>query len=536
MTARVHTLPLWLAANVVFAAAHPLWAGYLPGPLRDLSISLIVFIVPAIGWLRVSGVARVAGQTLLAHVAVSFVFLISSLAIAHGSVAEFRAAPAWNVLWLLTNAGFVLATRWPARHTPHWWPAADLALGACLFAAAYGVFDWSASRVVPPQHDHDLEVQGTAVPLLTRFEPLLLTDRGSAYFFAHPPLLHFHVGASFLFHGTLGDLRYYEEGTRRAIAAGVESAEAKAEVTTIYRRYTDDPHPRETRAPNVFLASMTVGLLGVWVRRFAGRWWIGAIVAAVYAINPEVLVRSSYGGYFAIGAFLSLPLLTSPRGSSLRALRWRSTALGGALMALADHKTVLLPISAAFAAITLGGRRLRAALVHPAVIGFALGTMVFWAFGLWTNATAFVQDHVRHHVLDRIAHDNPLGYAGYPSAAALWSEFVAHTGYLLVPAGLAFLIVDLRARGRAASVMRRGTWLIYILVTAVVFTIVDWRMTKHLALIIMPLVLAVVPDRSAPRWRIAAAVVCLGLVALFQARDVIALARDFSSFVVTPQW
>ena len=84
--------------------------------------------------------------------------------------------------------------------------------------------------------------------------------------------------------------------------------------------------------------------------------------------------------------------------------------------------------------------------------------------------------------------------------------------------------------------MRRRTWLIYILVTAVVFTIVDWRMTKHLALIIMPLVLAVVPDRSAPRWRIAAAVVCLGLVALFQARDVIALARDFSSFVVTPQW
>ncbi len=65
------------------------------------------------------------------------------------------------------------------------------------------------------QVDQDLEVLATGFGLLTRFEPLLLTDRHGVYFFAHPPLLHFYVAGSFLFQGSLDELETYDEASRR---------------------------------------------------------------------------------------------------------------------------------------------------------------------------------------------------------------------------------------------------------------------------------------------------------------------------------
>lgn len=519
----------------MFLAGHPAWAHHLPLPVRSLLVGLVLFLVPAIGWLRASGVARIAGATLAAHVAVSFVLFLVSIGVARQGVIEMQAAPAWNVLWLLANVGFLIAAYRPARLPWLKWSTPAVVLGGCLFLASYGLYDWAATRVVTPQHDHDLEVQGTAVALLSRFEPLLLTDRGSVYFFAHPPLLHFHVAASSLFHGTLAGLRYYDEASQRARQSGTRET-AAAEIATMYRRYGENPHSRETRAPNVFLAAVTVGLLGVWVRRLSGHWWMGALAAAAYGLNAEVLVRSSYGGYFAIGAFLSLPLLIAVRPMLAGRLRWRSTVLSGALLAIADHKTVLLPISLAASALIRSGRLLRAVL-HPAVIGFLIGTGLFWTYGLLTNAALFIQDHFRHHVVDRLVHDNPLGYAGYPTVAALWGEFISHTGYVLVPAGLAFLVTDtfLRATSRATRA-QRGTWLTYVLVTAAAFSIVDWRMTKHLALLIMPLVLAFAPPRRSPQWRVIAAAAGLTAVVIVGCLDLISLARDFSAYRVTPQW
>lgn len=137
------------------------------------------------------------------------------------------------------------------------------------------------------------------------------------------------------------------------------------------------------------------------------------------------------------------------------------------------------------------------------------------------------------------ARENPLGYGGYPSAPALWRQFIAHTGFVLLPAALVLAGLDLRRRGapdrssdRAVTCMLLG----WAVMTMAVFSVVDWRMTRHLMPVVIAAHLLLVPGRQAPWWRVAAAALtCLWLVA-WNARALLGLTRDFAGFVVLPGW
>jgi hypothetical protein len=178
-------------------------------------------------------------------------------------------------------------------------------------------------------------------------------------------------------------------------------------------------------------------------------------------------------------------------------------------------------------------------LVHPSAAGFAAGLAGFWAWGLSIAPSTFIRDHMRDHLVDRVIHANPLGYQGYPALLALWLELLEHTAWVLLPVGLGMLVYDLwLQRGRAARTLEpsRGTWLLWIAVTAIAFTIVDWRMTKHLIPLLLPLLIASAPLRGAGFWRRLVPVYALGFALLLNVPELSRLVGDFVSFVVTPAW
>ena len=178
---------------------------------------------------------------------------------------------------------------------------------------------------MPPQSDHDLEVQGTGYGLLTRLEPLLLTDRGTFYYFAHPFLLHYYVAGTFLYFNQIDHLAYYDDASQRALAASrgepftlptrtgerrivklegpnyvvdppFENGSRRISVEAleqrmIYGHYASNPYRLTTRSPNVFMAALTVALLGVWIHRIAPGWF-AILLGLSYATSPEVFVRS----------------------------------------------------------------------------------------------------------------------------------------------------------------------------------------------------------------------------------------------------
>jgi hypothetical protein len=291
----------------------------------------------------------------------------------------------------------------------------------------------------------------------------------------------------------------------------------------------------------MFMAALTVALLGIWVGRIAPGW-MAIVVGLAYATSPEIFVRSSYGGYFGISNFFVLLLLwTTQMWSNRRsAFIYWTTFLVACLAALANHKLVLLPISIVIwellrtPQLWRGGSLFRIPL-HPVVLGFVFGSAAYWIYGMAINFDAFWVEHVQTHLADRLVHRNPLGYQGYPSPLQLWNEFWRHTGYVLLPLGALTLITgaaDLREKTRSSL----SLWLTWSVLTAIVFSMVDWRMTKHLMPLMLPLHLAPVEWATEHKRRLyLVGIVLLGILA-WNCVTVYSLVADFEGFHVSPQW
>ena len=152
------------------------------------------------------------------------------------------------------------------------------------------------------------------------------------------------------------------------------------------------------------------------------------------------------------------------------------------------------------------GRWLRRLFAFSIPIGFVVGTLTFWLYGLWVDAEIFYIEHIQHHLVGRVTHDDALGYGGYPSIPGLWLELWQHTGFLLLPLGIAALgVLCTRKAARpsgdvAASGWRDtpGLWAVWFVLTAVAFSLIDWRQTKHLMPLLLPLLLA--PVRWTLSW------------------------------------
>ena len=529
------------------AAAVTAHAALAPEPLRLLAAGLLVLVIPGAGWLgafrgRALGPASLA----FAVVGISTLATLGALAAtALGADEPSRGlAVAWNVLIL--NSGFVLAGRpGPLRAEVRWGVLAAVAAGAFVVIAL------SALYVVPPLEDHDMELRGTAWGLATTFEPYYLTNRQLYIQAAHPVLFHFHIAESLLFTGEIAATRSSFESAKRA-----EAALARGETPAWddwwradYQALLDRPALAGTRAPSCLLSALALGLLAHLVIRMTGSAGAGVAAAGLFLSFPESVVRCAYAGYFPVTLFASLvvALLVAHEAVETRG-PWAWLAGAGAFAATVNHKTVVLVLAVAalagLASILRATLRVdRAAMALAA--GFAAGTFVWWGYGLTVNADAFIEDHLRKHIAHRALFDDlrlgdsPERYA--PGMLELWTEFSEHTGWLFVPvaiAGLAVVALSPRYRGPDLATSIGPLLAAWFLTGTVLYTLTDWRQTKHLMNQLTPMVAAAValawPLRERPaRWARATAAVALVAVLLLNLRADVRLIRDFPRFRIS---
>jgi hypothetical protein len=593
-------ITLLISVNALFLICHPLWASALPGPVQTLGVALAIALGPALPFIGIlQRGRRPAGFSAVAAAIISTVALILVLVIWRVLGLTLSATSTWNGVWLVSNIALVAAARAGILAPVRFVRTGAAALTAVVFVCAYGLFYWGAVRVVPVQYDHDLEVQATGYGLLSRFEPFLLTDRNTIYYFAHPPLLHFYTAASLMYFDEVGVLKQYDDASLRALASskgepfaappltfrrvresgrppaypqyrvtsvqesdyivspplpdgGTRLAVKEAELATVYATYAQAPLRQEGRAPNVFFAALAVALLAtLLVERTRSVWFAGLVVLA-YATSPEVFVRSSYGGYFAAGSFALLAMMSAEMERSRdRGMGPVAGILAGAFAAWIDHKLVLFPLALGlWHWWRLGLRRPAnavAALRQPVVLGFAIGMTLYWVYGALINPSVFWLDHVRTHLFDRVVHNNPLGYNSYPTVAAMWREFTEHTGYLLPLATAALAALAWsggsdqaghaagQAAGRADAENARA-WIVYVVMSSLLFSWVDWRMTKHLMLLLPVLFLAWGIWTARNRVRLVASAALLVAVSGWNIWTLRGLATNFSAFHVSPDW
>ena len=532
-----------VTANALLAAlavaSAPGAAAIVPGPLRMLASALLVLVVPGAAWLglfrrRALDPARLA----LAVVGLSSLAAIVGLVL----LALAGSPPSRTVLllWIgvVVNAGILFAGP-PARLAPgrRWGLLGAIALSGFLGSAYAGLW------LVPPLEDHDMEVRGTAWGLATTLEPYFQTNRTVYRAFAHPILFHVHVAESLVVTGEIGETRPSFESARRS-QAEEERGESSDHIDAWqadYREFVARPALAGTRAPSALFAGLVLGLLAALVIDLTGSPAAGVAVAALYAAFPQTIVRSAYAGYFAVAVFAMLAAsmmfdasgdeaARPPAGArtagdgALGGLRgwWRRLdrgrlawpAAAGAFAALVDHKTVVLVLGVAALAglralrdawrgapATLRGRW-RAALAGidaRAVAlgaGFSLATFAWWTYGLVVDAPGFVRDHLRMHIAHRfllndvrLAHDAER-YA--PSIPELWGELARHTGFLFLLVALAGIAAWLFTRSGRTADDRRAVLAAWCLGGCVLFSLTDWRQTKHLMNQVAPMAAAAV--------------------------------------------
>lgn len=340
-----------------------------------------------------------------------------------------------------------------------------------------------ATSVVPPLEDQDMEVQGTAHALATQQVPAMLTNRGTAIFFAHPPLLHVWVSGSFALSGRLERVAGYHDAAITARQVPFVEPEPDAPISErphyaawqeLFRRFLAEPQLWPTRQVNVVLSAFAVGLLARLAAAQAGSVGAGLALAGVLLTFPEFLIRGSYGGYFAAASLLSLLVV----GALDRRCAGIGAAGASALACLADQKGALVAAAWAVAAPwSAGWRRL-------VPLGGAVGALaLFAAYGWAVDARSFSYDFLQEHVLRRLAPTDVRFTAGgahsYPSIPALWVEFGAHYG-LLFTAWVAWATLKCLRSERPAARAAAAS----VLLGAVVFSLTDWRQTKHLAQVV----------------------------------------------------
>lgn len=543
-SSRLLAYVVWaLVLNLPYALCHPSGPLVDQPLLRSLSVNLVLFILPGLPFtaLRARRIGWHTSDLLRTIVISSFCFL-AILVTLQLFDAVGNGALLWNGSWLIANVGLIANLR--IGGTEPWQQPIErrVFLGSvALFAIAYGALFLGASRIVPVLGDQDDEIQGTAYGLIMRLEPSLATGRGTDYVFAHPPLVHAYAAGSLLHYGLLPDLAFFDSQSANPPSLQESSA-----------HYFQNPHLLETRGANIFFSALTVVLMGYLGMLFSSQAAIGVLVALAYLSTPEIFVRSSYGGYFALSAFALVQLLLAVEVhlSNPGPLSRRFCYAAGAFAALTNHKLILLP-----AAIVVWGflrsRRtplleaLKQAILQPAPVGFLFGSAAFWLWGAMISPRDFWMDHVRHHLIDRVLNHNARGMdlSRYPDLGELWGELWQHTGYLLLPLGAIALIVlcFARSHGDTGEPATRGwkgmpgLWLVWSIGLAIAFSIVDWRQTKHLAPLCIPLFLGLGAVSNKQK---VAGIVGLLLLAMFLWNLTVlsAMNADFQVLIKKPEW
>ena len=478
----------------------------LPSWLFAPVISICLFILPGFSWSKV--LEKEKSIDLFFKIFARSICVMVGIVVIHRLVGLPPSRLSWLLMSVLVvNLGLLrkatsrnLELLWQRYRKNHvrW-----ISFGfAC--ALLYSILTVCAFRLIPPMLDHDWDSQSNAYGFIHTLTPLTVTDRGVLYYLADPPLLGFQIGLVALAKGSLNELAYhYKMAEALKATQGIFPLESAWHVAADQsrHRFLADPHLLETRIPTLFFATATLPILFGLLQRLTQSSTLSAIGCLLYFTFPQILVQSSNGGYTAMAIFFLLIIANGYLQSHRQTILW-----GSFFAAIAKNpQTVVLPLAIALWAGLRETRgsvlvRLRAMAVHPTLVGFFMGMVCFFVYGLVVSPPAFWQDYIRGHFLNRLLHIDTGGV--YPSVGSLWRQFNQVQGFPFLPLAIFCVAWMLVQTWRQHS--PQGAIPLWVILGAILFSIIDWRQTKHLTYIVPALVMAtmgfIAHQRGKLRW------------------------------------
>jgi len=249
-----------------------------------------------------------------------------------------------------------------------------------------------------------------------------------------------------------------------------------------YDKFYENPHQMCTRTVNIFFVLATLILMFLTFQRLnlAGPY-LAFFLCILYISLPEVHVRSIGGSYTAISNFFLISMVYF----WLDIKRRRLSFFCGVFSGLSEHKLILAPLAFLSTSPFLQNKR---QVTKNIIFGFMAGIVLFWIYGLlFVDSQTFLRDHLQHHLLNRVLHISDLGYTHYPNLLEYWQRFAVNVGWQVFLVG----IVGLSAFLFSNRDKRLKIFAYWFFLGAIIFSVVDWKDTKHLMLIAIPIIFGI---------------------------------------------
>lgn len=544
---RISKFKLFVICNLVFFLYSLHYLAPVPNLFLSMIINLMMFFLPGICWVSFFNkkIEEIVPFLFLV-ICISLAIMMSGCLFFYITNTTFSSVTMLISLVLLSNVGIYFSK--PLLEVPQI-PLNKIRLVELLLLSIilYTILYGSALRIVPPLEDHDSETQGTAYGLMHKLEPYMVTNRHAVYFFAHPLLLHFYIGNSFLLLDELDEVSYYYDSALEGEKT-VDKTNARELLDNIWKRdfqkFVANPHLLATRMSNLFFSVLIFYFLFLFLYSATDSYLLSLSGPVLYFTFPEVFVRSSYGGYMAIENFSTLMIaylfFFKERFQSNNYCNATLFLFSGLFGGFASQKILIVVIAMVIWDFTghdgTFWEKARASLKNRIVQGILLGTILFWGYGFLVDSRTFIEDYLKQHAVYRFRLDDVRftfsNKIWYPSIGDLWKEFCGHLGFPFLFVALPITVYTLfRIK------LRESFFGLWFMVGAVLFSITDWRQTKHLMIIILPLIIAMIIYISKSRqWvRIVFFFIFVFLVQN-NLRVIISLAKDFSTVSPSPIW
>jgi len=391
---------------------------------------------------------------------------------------------------------------------------------------------------IPFLFDHETYVIGGAYGLMEKMVPVMWPALPDETFqitnLSKPPLSFFYTAWSLLLTGTLEDVELFYRATAmppenrpEASDYWVEGVKTEFPQEEIINARGGDgkgvrlyilpgisvPRPviHAGRIPHVtfFLLSAVILFLFLRERGLHLSWQIGAV--CLYLSLPEVMMRSCVASTEPLTSFLYLLLLCFFFDESEETtLRQVSMLIVSCLVFWAHHKTMVfaLGLIAWHMAREDGWKDY---LSDSIISGFVLGFVSFSIYSILSDPGEFLHAFLSQQNVGRLFFFQILPPEDriYPDVVNVWMQFNRFTGSLFLIFGLMSLSLLLKRYREKA-----GIFIFWFVVTFFLGSLTDHRMTRHLTVGILPLLLPAVmlADQLKGKWPILGWIITISII------------------------
>ncbi|MCJ7524014.1 MAG: hypothetical protein MUP71_02185 [Candidatus Aminicenantes bacterium] len=401
-----------------------------------------------------------------------------------------------------------------------------------IFVAG-GLSFWGAVRVVPVLQDHDAVMECPAYGLAKTLKPYCIETR-VPFYLAKGPTSHFIYAFPLVLTDNLERVKHYYDTS----LAALNLPDFKKNIVRMWHAEFMRWFPRqadrvilETRTTSIFISIMLALLLFAIIAEIVHSHSLAFTLSLIFLTLPEIFVRNSYAGYQNISnLFLLLAIY--------HFIRNREDWLTPLLLATVNQKCVIILGLAVGFWLLHQKTNFKKILLNKTLIGLVIGMLLLYAYGFLIHPQSLLEDQFQRHGIDRLLHQNPIPGMNYPSIGGLWAMFAFNYGAFFIVLFLASSMLMFKNR----QAFPREMVLLFIVVsTALVFSLVDWRMTKHLDLMIPAMMLISAYGFRDHCWQVhgkyrGAVLTVIALVLINNAWIIAKLAQDFNWLKVTPIW